>query len=324
MYMTSRVKKPNSIERLVARVDTMQQRNRLFAFPYAVIKKYGDDEASYLAAILSYYSFLSLFPLLIVGTAVLQIIAQDNPQLQEEFLRNATSYFPAIGGTLADSIRTPSQTGLALAIGLIVTLYGAKGIAAATQFALNHIWAVPRVRRPGFPKSTIRSFGLIGFAGIGFLIAAAVTGDAAASNHGWWTRIVLGLVGFTLLWAVFWGIYVFGSAARKHPVSSISGATFAAAGFTVLHAAGGYIMAHELRTQTGLTAQFAVVLAILFWLYLQAHVFLYGAELSSVRTYRLWPRSINSDPPLSADIKAYKLYRRRETFVHDKSIDRNN
>ena len=79
-------------------------------------------------------------------------------------------------------------------------------------------------------------------------------------------------------------------------------------------------IANQLKSQTGLTAQFAVVLAILFWLYLQAQVFLLGAELASVRFHRLWPRSITPQPPLPADHKAYDLYRHRETFTDDKPV----
>lgn len=317
--MASAVKKRNFIERKIDWLDHFQQKS-LFSFPYAVLKKHGDDEAGYQAALIAYYGFLSIFPLLIVGTGIVQILSQNDPTLREKFLQNATSYFPAIGNTLADSIKTPSKSGLAVFLGLLIALYGTKGVAHAVQHALNHVWSVPRNRRAGFPNSTFKSFGIIAFAGVGFIAAATLIGYTTAAEHELWTRMLLGTGGFIVLFSVFWGVYTFGSSARRHPVVNVYGALFAAVGFLVLQTLGSYIIANQLKSQTGLTAQFAVVLAILFWLYLQAQVFLLGAELASVRFHRLWPRSITPQPPLPADHKAYDLYRHRETFTDDKPV----
>lgn len=313
--MAKKPKQPSTYDKLLIALDALQQQHNFLAFPYAVAKKYNDDQGRYLAAIIAYYGFVSLFPLLIVGMAIMQIVARDNPELQNEFLKHATSYFPAIGSTLADSIRTPSKSGLALVIGLLITLYGAKGVTAAAQHALNHIWAVPKTKRLVFPRSLLRSLWLVCFGGMGFVAAAVVTGEATAHGHGWLYRSLLGLFGFLVLLGVFWVLYIFGSSARKHPRAYLPGAISAAVGLTLLHIVGGYVMSHELRAQTGLTAQFAVVLAILFWIYLQALVFVYSAEISSVRFNKLWPRSLVSESPSRADLSAYELYRRRETYI---------
>ncbi len=318
--MKSQPKKENGIERLVRRFDTFQQRHTSLAFPYAVIKKYGDDEAGYQAALLAYYGFLSLFPLLIVTTAVIQRLSANDARLRQQFLDGVMSYFPALGDNLVASLNTPSKTGFALAIGLLLTFYGAKGVADAVQHALNHVWAVARPRRVGFPKATLRSFGILLFAGFGFLVAAGLNSYASASDHALFVRFVLGTGGFVALFGVFWGVFTFGSSARKRPVANIPGALFAAVGFLVLQSIGGYLVTQQLRSQTGLNAQFAVVLALLFWIYLQAKVFLYAVEINTVRVHKLWPRSVSPKPPLPADEKAYDLYRKRETFVDDEPV----
>jgi len=59
------------IRRLVQALDDFQQRRRWLAFPVAVVKKYGEDQAGQKAALLAYYGFLSLFPLLLVAVTVL-------------------------------------------------------------------------------------------------------------------------------------------------------------------------------------------------------------------------------------------------------------
>ena len=317
---SSQVKKPNPIERIIAALDAFQQRHKWAALPYAVIKKYGDDEAGYQAALIAYYGFLSLFPLLIVATAVIQLVAQGDPALQERLLGNITGYFPAIGQNLADSIRTPSRSGVALAVGLLITFYGAKGVADAVQHSLNHVWAVPRHARAGVPKNTLRSFSIIIFGGLGLVLAAAITSFATSAKHDFAIRILLWLGGFVVLYSVLWALFTFGSSARKRPFANVPGALLAAIMFTVLQAVGSYIITRQLKGQTGLNAQFALVLAILFWMYLQAQVLLYAIELNTVRALKLWPRSIQPKPPLAADKKAYQLYRGRETFHVDEPV----
>ncbi|QQS20035.1 YihY/virulence factor BrkB family protein [Candidatus Saccharibacteria bacterium] len=318
--MASRVKKQNFIERLIGRVDAFQQRHRILAFPYAVVKKFSDDEGGYQAALIAYYGFLSLFPLLIVATAVIQIIAQGNSDLRESLLGSITSYFPALGQNLADSISTPGRSGVALFLGLLITFYGAKGVADAVQHALHHVWAVPRHRRTGFPKSTLRSFSIIIFAGIGLVVAASLTGFATSGARLPIVRMLLWLGGFIVLASVFWAVFTYGSSARKRPFANIPGALFASVAFTALQALGAYIIAHQLKGQTGLNAQFAVVIALLFWLYLQARVLVYALEINVVRAHKLWPRSITPKPPLPADEKAYDLYRRREIFIDTEPV----
>ena len=62
-------------------VDRIQARVSLVGYLYATFKKYADDEGSRLAALLAYYTFLSLFPLAIAGFAVLNTMLGDNPQI---------------------------------------------------------------------------------------------------------------------------------------------------------------------------------------------------------------------------------------------------
>ncbi|PID30312.1 hypothetical protein CSA80_02705 [Candidatus Saccharibacteria bacterium] len=313
--MTLRRKSPNILQRAVSRLDKTQQKHRWIAFPYALIKKCGDDRTDYQAALIAYYGFLSLFPTLIVATAIIQIVAQNNPALQEQLQKSITSYFPAIGQNLSDSIRTPSKSGLALAGALLISLYGAQGVARAIIHSLNRVWCVPRYKHHSFPKTLLRSYALLFASGIGLIAAAALTGYATSGNIHFAVRAVLWLSGFSMLFIVFWGVYSFGPAVRKRPFANIPGSLVAAVAFTLLHALGSYIITRQLRGQTGLNAQFAVVLALLFWLYLQAQVFLYALQLNVVRAFQLYPRSIVHDPPTPADRKALTLYQKREAFL---------
>jgi uncharacterized BrkB/YihY/UPF0761 family membrane protein len=117
---------------------------------------------------------------------------------------------------------------------------------------------------------------------------------------------------------LFWTFcFVFRYAtSSKHKLhDNFPGAIIAAVGLQVLQTFGGYLITHQLKNLNGLDAQFAVVLALLFWLYLQAQVFIYAAEINTVRTLKLWPRSINGKSLTQGDKRAFSLYIKRATYL---------
>lgn len=307
-------KKQNIYNRLMAKLNTLQQSHAAIAIPYAVIKKAGDDRATYLAALISYYGFISLFPLLIVATSVIQLIAANDELWRAKFLEYATSYFPAIGGTLADSINTPSRSGLVLIIGIIVALYGARGIIIAVQHAIDEVWMTKPTDHIRFPRNVIKGTPLIFWAGLGFISSAALIGYATAEGHSLFLRLGLGVAGFAILLAVFWGIMTVGGSKRHRAGVNMASAFLTATGLLALQTLGGYIVTQQLQHQVGLNAQIGFVLVMLFWLYLQALLFVYAIELTVVRNMRLWPRSMQPEHRSAGDIRAHKAYSQRESY----------
>ena len=307
-------KKQNIFQKITTHIDSFQRRHVWLSLPYAITKKFSDDGGGHLAALMTYYGFLSLFPLLIVATAFAQIISQGNIELKDRILSGVTSYFPAIGDSLAASLHTSSRTGVALVIGLLVAFYGARGIADSVQNALHVVWAVPRKKRAGFPVSMLRSFGIILFAGLGLLGSAILSGYAANPSYSYFLRIAIGTIGFIILFAVFWGIFTYGSSARKRPIANIPGALIAAVLLQFLQAIGTYLITSQLHRHSGLNAQFGIVLVLLFWIYLQAQVFIFALEYNTVRAHRLYPRALDDSDPTEADKHAHSLYASRDSY----------
>src|SRR3954451_13389657 len=76
---------------VVLRLDTLQRRHAFLGFPWAVLRKYFDDDGARLAALITYYGFLSLFPpLLLAATAVTELL-RSNPELQRQMLDRLVS-----------------------------------------------------------------------------------------------------------------------------------------------------------------------------------------------------------------------------------------
>ena len=101
-----------SIERVVRRIDARQQRTPFLAFPFAVVKKFGDDRAGGLAALMAYYGFVALFPLLLLLVTLLGLALRGNESLQRRVLQSALSDFPIIGDQLRTNIHSLRLSGV--------------------------------------------------------------------------------------------------------------------------------------------------------------------------------------------------------------------
>ncbi len=279
-------------KKLVRGLDAYQKRHPVAGFSYAVIKKYGEDEAGMRAALLTYYAFLALFPLLMVLTTLTGIIVGDHPRLENTVIHGITNYFPLLGGQLSSHIHSLHKSGAALLIGLLFTVYGTRGVADAFSHGVQHIWRIPKSARVGFPKSLLKSLGLISVGGTGFLVAAISAGLAGAAGHGLGFRALSIAVNLFILFWVFTFLINFCLPRHVGLRQIWVGAAAAAIGLVVLQALGGYILARELKGLDALYSYFAVALGLLFWIYLQAQMLYCAVEIASVSSQKLWPRTL--------------------------------
>jgi membrane protein len=308
------------LSRLVGKINTFQQRHKVTAFVYAVIKKYGDDEASNQGALITYYGFLSIFPLLLVATSLIELLSNNHDALRTRFVDSFNVYFPVIGQQLQSSIHSPAKSGLALIIGFVIALLGARGGAAALQHALNNIWQIPRKHRAGFPRSLLTNFRIIFIGGGGLLGAAALSSYATTLGHSALFKIVQSLISMVILFGVFVYVYTVGTDARDMTYKDfIYAAALSAIGLQILQLLGGYYITHELGSLRSLYSTFAVVLGLLAWIYLQAQIIVYSIEAASVKSLKLWPRSMEEDKLTAQDERAYALYARKNSLVPHKA-----
>ncbi len=306
----------NPIERAAFAIDALQRRYHAFSFPHAVVKKYGDDQAGQQAALITYYGFLSLFPLMLVATSVVDIIAQHNMELRARILGDINTYLPVIGQQLQDQVQASDKTGLALVAGLLVALYGTRGIANALRSLLDHAWSTPKARRSGFLPGGLKSFALLLGGGVGILLTSGLAGyaTAALAGHSFLTRVVPIVINVCILYLLLIYVFTVGPSRRRPRADVQLGAVLAAVGLLTLQTVGSYLVTHRLHDLRGLYGQFALVLATLFWLYLQAQVLVYAIEINVVHARRLWPRSMTGHNLTAADRKAYRLYAAREAY----------
>lgn len=310
----------NIIQKTVNWTNRFQQTHKPAGFLFAVSKKYGEDHGGHQTALLAYYAFWSLFPLLIVFTTVTQLVLKGDPALRDQVSKSVSSYFPILGNHLQQSVQASGKTGLALAVSLILTLYGARGVADAFRYTVNHVWRVPMAERSGFPQNILQSFALIVLGGLGLVGASVVAGFATGGSHALWLRVVSMIITAVLLFGIF--LYLIkislsrGITVRKMALA----AAVSAIGLVILQVAGGFVVTHELKNLNTLYGSFAVTLGLLFWLSLQAQVIVYAFEINTVRAQRLWPRSLEADKPTQADKRSYGLLAARDRVQKEETV----
>jgi membrane protein len=304
----------NKLTKLVRRVDTFQRNHTTFGFLYAVIKKYSQDNCGYLSAVISYYGFLSLFPLLVVVTSLAKLLFKNDASLKNRIINSTVHYFPIVGNQLQRSIHSPKETGIALIISLIIMLYGARGVASTLQFSISSIWYVPQFKMPSFITGLVRSVGIMAVGGVGLLAASVVSGYTVISSHAIIVRVLTAIASLLILWLTFIFIFKLAIASRKRVKQVIIGAAISAIGLVVLQTLGGLIMVHELKGLSSVYGTFALVVGILFWIYLQAEIILYAVEVDVIRDYHLFPRSlqgVQTDSDKLAELKRAESSRQR-------------
>jgi membrane protein len=300
----------NMAKRALRAADELQQQHAWLAFPVAVWKKFGDDQAGDLAALIAYYAFVGIFPLLLVLVTVLSIVLKNDPGLQHRLLDSALAQYPVIG----QQLKVPGplhQSGLALVVGLLGTFIGARGVANAMQNALNSVWEIPYARRPGFPWSLLRSFGLILVIGLGLIgttILSTMAGGAGHLLSGFGATLAALVVSLVLNIGLFWVAFRLGTAPEISWRQLRPGAVIGGIIWQILQAVGGYFVSHQLAHASPVYGTFAIVLGLIAWLYLEAEFTLYAVEINVVRTYRLWPRSVAPPPYTEQDRRAFQLY----------------
>ncbi len=264
----------------------------------AVVRKFSNDQAGNLAALIAYYAFFSLFPLLLVFTTILGFVLQGNPGAQHSIENSVLGQFPVIGKQI--KVHALSGHVLALVIGLLTALWGGLGVTQAAQNAFDRVWAVPFKDRPDFLRARLRGLGLLAVLGVLFILATAVSGAVTGLGGP-----LLKVTGIVLSLAVNFGLYFaafrFMTAATIGTRCLVVGAAVAAVFWEILELAGGYYINHVYRHASDTYAQFALVIALLVWLHLGAQLTLYAAEINTVVTRRLWPRSLFGPPAAPAD-----------------------
>jgi len=283
----------NVFESALHGLDKAQRSTPVLSFPLAVVKRYSDEKGGRKAALLTYYAFLSLFPILIVFITVLNYLVAGQPGIEAQVMRHVYQFFPSLGSQIQTSVTSLHKSGLALLLQVLVILYGARGLASILQETFNDLWSVEAEHRPGFWGDHMRSVGMMVAVGLGIIIGTVISYALGNVNHlGIIGQSFVTLVNAAITFGLFLTVFRLGTSQRVSLRKLTVGAAIATVGTIIVQRFGSYIMQHQLHQLEGSYGSFAFALAALFWIYLQAQIILYAIVITVVRTERDWPKKI--------------------------------
>ncbi len=274
--------------------------------PIAVFKRFGEHDGGHLAATISYYSFFSLFPLMLVFVTILGIVLKDDDDLRQQLIDGALGQIPVIGTELkADSL---PGSGWVLALGLATALWAGLGAVTALQHALDVIADVPLRERSNFVVAKLKAIAFLA------LLAVGVSGSVVLSNMaslvgGNLLAGALGLVASLVVNAAIVLVMFSVLPAHRRPVRELlRGVILAAIFLLILQQLGSFVVRHFLAGAGDASGVFATVIALLSWFFINSRVVLLSAQLNVVLADDLSPRSlVATSPATDADRRATLL-----------------
>ena len=299
---------------IIAWADRVQRQHGMLGFPYAVIKKYGDDDGGREAALITYYGFLSIFPLLLLGVAILSRVLADNPELRRRLI---TEIVPsALQSTVENSLATLPTLTVAFIAGLVGLLLSGTGVVFSAYQTLNHVAAVPRRLRAGFASRYVRVFVVLVTLLLGALAVGALTVVVTALPGLPEAERAVAVLGSAV---IVFAVLLFGARlllARPAPVRALwPAAVLGAVAVTLVLNLGAALLAGLVRKAGPVYGSFATVAGMFGLLYLVSQALVYSAEVAAVRFAGLWPRALDLNRPTVADARALALLAREQERI---------
>jgi membrane protein len=302
------------VNRIIAGADHLQREHGVLGFPYAVVRKYGDDEGGRQAALITYYGFLSIFPLLLLGVAVLSRVLADHPDLRRRLVAEIVP--PVLQPTIEHSLATLPTSTIPFVAGLIGLLFSGTGVVFSAYQTLNHLAAVPHRLRASFVSRYIRVFAMLATLLLGALAAGTLTVVATALPGQPAVQTAAAVLGSAF---VVFAVLLLGAKvllARPAPVRALwPGAIVGTVAVTVVLNVGAPLLARLVAKAGPVYGSFATVAGMFALIYLVGQALVYAAEVAAVRYARLWPRALDPNRPTAADARALTLLAREQERI---------
>lgn len=293
------------IGRLRWRIDMYQREHAWLGLPIGVLKKFSEDGGGKLAALIAYFGLFSIFPLMLAFTSIIGFVIPD-PADQQRFGDAAANQIPVVGTVVKQQAGSLKGSAVLVVTGLVIALWSGLRVIDAMQNAMNTVWDVPPVMRPNMVKRRGRSMLML------TVLGAGIVGSVVASSLATFLSFIPGVGRFGIFFAsaavsVLLYLVAFQVLTdRRIPWRDLGwGAVFGGLSWWALQTFGTPIVARSAENPT--YGDFASIIALMTFFFLAAQFSIIGAELSAVRSRRLYPRSLIKGDLTVNDVRAFEL-----------------
>lgn len=305
---------------VLEKVDRAQKHSSALAIAVATVKKFSEDQSANLAAMIAFWAFFSIFPLLLVLVTCLAWFLPAGDK--NSVLGHVAQMLPLLDPKTVSGLGGQWWT---LVLGLATALWSGTGVVRTAQFAFNSVWEIPYHERPGLAQQLVRSVWVLATIGVGLVLTTILSGLIVSSANG----VNLGAAGRAggYVLAAVLDVGVFIAAFRiltDRDVTTrevLPGAVLSGVAFFVLQELSALIISHYLQNAQSTYGHFATVITILWWFYLQSMITLLGAQLNVVLKEGFYPRSLTGGPQTDADHRVLQAYAAERAFHPQQKIE---
>ncbi|MGE2814144.1 inner membrane protein YhjD [Mycobacterium heidelbergense] len=299
---------PGFLDRLRARFGWLDHVMRAYG-------RFDDRNGSFFAAGLSYYTIFALFPLLMVGFAIVGFTLSRRPQLLDTIQNHIHASVPgSLGQQLVQLMNSAIDARASVGvIGLATAAWAGLGWMSHLRQALTEMWWDQRIDSPGFVRNKLSD--LLAMLATFLVLMATValstlTHAAPMSAVLRWLGIpqysvfdlIFRIVSLVVSWLVSWLLFTWMIARLPREkvslVASMRGGLMAAIGFELFKQVGSIYLQTVLRSPAG--AVFGPVLGLMVFAYITGFLVLFAAAWAA--TASTDPRAKPVEPPAPAII----------------------
>jgi membrane protein len=295
-------------DRVTGLVDRLRAR---YAWLDHVLRMFGHYSAvngNAQAGAVTYFGFLSFFPILAIGFFVIGLVAQLYPDIRDQMVAEINALLPGVigNGDGQISIETiEDYSGTVGLVGLVILLYAGLGWLSAMRQALEVMFAVPRREHPNLLMGKLRDLGTLALIGLVLMVSVSLSGAVTGFSDlilGWVgidassrvPTVLLNIVGHVLailastvlLLTMFKLLLVDTHVPRR---ALVRGAVLGAVGFEVLKLGANLLLA-QTRGNPAFQA-FGVALILLIWINYFSRLVMYAAAWAYTATVALERRT---------------------------------
>jgi membrane protein len=212
-----------------------------------------------------------------------------------------------------------------LVVGILSAMWSGSFVAIATQSAFNSVWMIPYAQRLGFGAQIGRSLGALAAIGLGLVVSTIISsyiiGAATGTDLGTVARLAGYLIPVALDVRLFLVAFRLLTDRKVATRDVLPGALLSGIVFWLLQQLSSLIIVRYLQTAKSIYGDYATVITMLWWFYLQSIVTLLGAEINVVLKERLYPRALVGAPATEPDYRAYEAYAKERTYRHDQRVN---
>lgn len=279
------------IDNLKQRVQEVRERRPLVDHVVRMVEHYGKVNGTLQAGAVTYFAFLSFFPILALSFALIGYLSTVYPDAQRDLVKAIDSVLPGIVGNGEGQVKLKDIEAAApgiFSIGLITVLYSGLGWLSGMRTALLSVFEQPERARPSFLVGKLRD--LMALAALGAILMLSVGVSAVVTTLSttilealglglglepvvWILALAIGVATNTVLFFAFFRLLGDPDAPAK---ALWSGAFLGAIGFELLKQLSRFLLAAT-QNQPAFQA-FGIALVLVVWINYFSRVIVYAAS----------------------------------------------